>query len=84
MGWGGGGENSGQGRGQGVGRGTPHSALTLGSHLRTQNSQRCCGEGPGRGARSPRMGTEGLHWAREKGRWFWGRGVVGRRGSSWH
>lgn len=32
--------------------------LTLSSHLGTQYSQCCCGEDPGRGARSPRMGTE--------------------------
>lgn len=57
--------------------------LTLSSHLRTRYSQCCCGEGPGRGVRSPRMGQR-LHCAREKGKMFWG-GVVVRKGeSSWY
>lgn len=82
MGWWQGEQRSGAGPGHGKREASlrPHPRLTSEDSIQPALPL----GGSREGARSPRMGTEGLHWAREKGRPFWGRGVVGRRGSSWH
>lgn len=66
------------------GMGSLTAPLTLSLHLRIPYSQCCCGEDPGRGARSPRMGTEGLHCARGKGKMFCGGVVLSKGKSSWY
>lgn len=83
--WGHPGERWGAGRKKsgGTGHGSLTAPLTLQLTSEDTYSQCCCGEGPGRGARSPRMGTEGLH-APGEGQMFCGGIVLNKGKSSWY